>query len=43
MKNSNNESPLLTVEAVVMDAVHSAQTPNEGRHAVSTVLPAGRY
>lgn len=40
MQHTNVDIPLLTVESVVMDAVHAAQ---EGRNAVSTVLPAGRY
>lgn len=34
---------LFSVESVVLNAVNAVHTPNEGRNAVSTVLPPGRY
>lgn len=43
MLKNNVDVPLLTVESVVLDAVQSAKNPTDGRYAVSTVLPPGRY
>ena len=40
---SASPSNLLTVESVLLEAVHAAHLPTEGRSAVSTVLPPGRY